>query len=56
MKKIIVAKDTKQNLCDTCPNCFGTCGANRKFSDGRGEDNVIECDLYAGLYSPEMEK
>jgi hypothetical protein len=43
------AKNTTENLCDSCAFDIPTCGdGNIEFGDGIGigNDNVISCDLY----------
>ena len=42
-------KDSKVNLCDDCGLCMPDCNASDfKFGDGKGNDNIIECDCAVG--------
>jgi len=41
------AKNSKENLCDTCWFCIADCKQTQvKFGDGLGNDNIIECSGY----------
>lgn len=38
---------TKLHLCENCIYSYPSCNANDvKFGYGKGNDNVIECDIY----------
>ena len=46
-RTVLPMTDTKINLCDTCMYSFGCCSGDiRKFGDGVGNDNVVECFGY----------
>jgi hypothetical protein len=51
MPTVTKAKDSKENLCDTCinkssiPECFPEEGII-EFGDGPGNDNIIACDKH----------
>ena len=54
--RIISIKDTKKNLCDTCPLCFATCRQTiLEFGNGTGDDNVISCSSYCGKITDSMQ-
>jgi len=44
----IILKDKEGHLCDTCLNHIATCKSNIVFGEGKGNDNVVECDGYNG--------
>ena len=49
MCEVIRARDSKENLCDTCIYDFGGCDADEglmEFGDGSGSDNVIACNAH----------
>lgn len=37
------------NLCDNCTKHFATCKSKVRFGNGKGNDNVIECDIHSEL-------
>lgn len=37
------------NLCELCENDIATCNSNPIFGNGRGNDNVIDCNNYSPL-------
>lgn len=41
--------DGQINLCNDCQNEFATCNSNPIFGNGRGNDNVIECNIYSQI-------
>lgn len=43
----------KLNLCDSCIHHVAECGANNiTFGDGKGNDNVIDCDCFNNADKP----
>lgn len=40
-------KESALNLCDFCSNCFAECTSNPKFGNGKGNDNIYECDTFS---------
>jgi len=42
-------RSTKDNLCEICNNCIADCEQDKPivFGDGKGLDNVIECDGFS---------
>lgn len=49
-------KSREINLCLTCKNRLGDCEGNPKFGNGKGDDNVIECDKYKELDENKLEE
>ena len=48
------AKNSKENLCDTCWFCIADCKQTQvKFGDGQGSDNIIVCNAYAAKNNEE---
>ena len=48
MKVFVSLKNKRNNLCDSCNNCFADCKSeDLVFGNGVGNDNVIVCDAYA---------
>ena len=54
--KIYKTSDTTAHLCGTCDLHFAECKSDPTFGDGVGHDNVIACNLYKLLGSPEEPK
>jgi hypothetical protein len=47
-------KDRCLNLCDFCLNNFPTCEPKViGFGEGKGSDNVVECDIWVSDGTPE---
>ena len=52
----IYTTDTKQHMCDTCPQQYPNCDpVVLDFGDGYGNDNIIRCSEYTGPYTEKME-
>lgn len=49
-------KSKEINLCLTCNKCLGDCKGNPVFGNGKGNDNVIECDKYKELEENKLEE
>ena len=47
MKVYISLKNKRNNLCDSCKNCFADCKAEDLiFGKGNDNNNVVLCDTY----------